>query len=143
MAPPVCGSPASAPTARLQQQYPARGVSRVNVACLVATGVNADRHREILGLDVCSVESHAGWLRFFRGLTARGLSGVSLVTSDAHPGLVAAVAATLAGASWQRCRTHYAANLMQVTPKSSWGWVKALLHSVYSSAPAANPASRH
>jgi putative transposase len=103
----------------------------VNVACLVATGVNVDGHREILGLDVCSVESHAGWLTFFRGLTARGLSGVNLVTSDAHPGLVAAVAATLAGASWQRCRTHYAANLMQVTPKSSWGWVKALLHSVY------------
>ena len=49
----------------------------VNVACLVATGVNADGHREILGLDVCSVESHAGWLTFFRGLTARGLSGVS------------------------------------------------------------------
>ena len=46
----------------------------------------------------------------------RGLSGVSLVTSDAHPGLVAAVAATLPGASG-RCRTHYAANLMQVTPK--------------------------
>ena len=103
----------------------------VNVACLVATGVNADGHREILGLDVSSAESHAGWLTFFRGLTARGLSGVSLVTSDAHPGLVAAVAATLPGATWQRCRTHYAANLMQVTPKSSWGWVKALLHSVY------------
>jgi putative transposase len=103
----------------------------INVACLVATGVNADGHREILGLDVCSSESHAGWLTFFRGLTARGLSGVSLVTSDAHAGLVAAVGATLPGASWQRCRTHYAANLMQVTPKSSWGWVKALLHSVY------------
>src|SRR5215218_424147 len=103
----------------------------VNLACLVATGVNADGHREFLGLDVCSVESHAGWLTFFRGLTARGLSGVSLVTSDAHPGLVAAVAATLTGAAWQRCRTHYAANLMAVTPKSSWGWVKALLHSVY------------
>jgi putative transposase len=99
----------------------------VNLACLVATGVNADGHREILGVDVCSAESHAGWLTFFRGLTARGLSGVSLVTSDAHPGLVAAVAATLTGAAWQRCRTHYAANLMQVTPKSSWGWVKALL----------------
>jgi putative transposase len=103
----------------------------VNVACLVATGVNTDGHREILGLDVCSVESAAGWFPFFRGLTARGLAGVSLVTSDAHPGLVAAVTATLPGACWQRCRTHYAANLMQVTPKSSWGWVKALLHSVY------------
>src|SRR6478752_6188559 len=50
---------------------------------------------------------------------------VALVTSDAHTGLVDAVGATLPGAAWQRCRTHYAANLMSVTPKSSWGWVKA------------------
>jgi transposase-like protein len=54
-----------------------------------------------------------------------------LVTSDAHRGLVEAIGATLPGASWQRCRTHYAANLMAATPKSAWGWVKALLHSVY------------
>ena len=62
---------------------------------------------------------------------ARGLGGVGLVTSDAHTGLVAAIGATLPGASWQRCRTHYAANLMAATPKAAWGWVKALLHSVY------------
>jgi putative transposase len=54
-----------------------------------------------------------------------------LVTSDAHRGLVEAIGASLPGASWQRCRTHYAANLMAATPKSAWGWVKALLHSVY------------
>jgi putative transposase len=53
------------------------------------------------------------------------------VTSDAHRGLVEAIGATLPGASWQRCRTHYAANLMAATPKSSWPWVRALLHSVY------------
>jgi putative transposase len=63
----------------------AEGRRVVNVACLVATGVNADGHREILGLDVCSAESHAGWLTFFRGLTARGLSGVSLVTLRRTP----------------------------------------------------------
>ncbi|MEO6511775.1 MAG: IS256 family transposase [Nocardioides sp.] len=103
----------------------------VGVHALVATGVNADGHREILGLQVSTSEDGAGWLGFFRDLTARGLSGVKLVTSDAHAGLVAAIAATLAGASWQRCRTHYAANLMSRTPKSSWGWVKALLHSIY------------
>jgi putative transposase len=103
----------------------------VNVHALVATGVNADGHREILGLQVTTSEDGAGWLAFFRDLTARGLSGVKLVTSDAHAGLTAAIAATLPGASWQRCRTHYAANLMSLTPKSSWGWVKALLHSVY------------
>ena len=103
----------------------------VNVHALVATGVNADGHREILGLQVTTSEDGAGWLAFFRDLTARGLSGVKLVTSDAHAGLTGAIAATLPGASWQRCRTHYAANLMSLTPKASWGWVKALLHSVY------------
>jgi len=103
----------------------------INVAVLVATGVNADGHREILGIQVNTGETGAGWLTFFRDLVARGLSGVALVTSDAHTGLVEAIAATLPGASWQRCRTHYSANLMSVTPKSSWPWVKALLHSVY------------
>jgi putative transposase len=103
----------------------------VPVHVLVATGVNADGHREILGVQVTTSEDGAGWLAFFRDLTARGLSGVKLVTSDAHAGLVAAIAATIPGASWQRCRTHYAANLMSATPKSSWGWVKALLHSIY------------
>ena len=109
-----------------------REVGRVvNVHALLATGVNADGHREILGLQVTSAEDGAGWLGFFRDLTARGLSGVKLVTSDAHAGLVSAVGATLPGATWQRCRTHYAANLMSVTPKASWPWVKTLLHSVY------------
>ncbi len=103
----------------------------VAVHALVATGIDADGHREILGIHVTTSEDGAGWLGFFRDLTARGLSGVRLVTSDAHAGLVAAIGATLTGAAWQRCRTHYAANLMSATPKNSWGWVKALLHSVY------------
>src|SRR4051795_3400771 len=103
----------------------------VPVHALVATGINADGHREILGIQVTTREDGAGWLAFFRDLTARGLTGVRLVTSDAHAGLVAAVGATLPGAGWQRCRTHYAANLMSATPKSSWPWVRALLHSVY------------
>src|SRR3954462_10567403 len=103
----------------------------VPVHALVATGINADGHREILGIQVTSSEDGAGWLGFFRDLTARGLSGVRLVTSDAHAGLVSSIAATVPGAAWQRCRTHYAANLMAITPNSAWGWVKALLHSVY------------
>ncbi len=60
------------------------------------------------------------------------------VTSDAHPGLVGALGATLPGASWQRCRTHYAANLMSVCPKASWPWVRTLLHSVYDQPDAAS-----
>jgi putative transposase len=110
----------------------------VNVHALLATGVNADGYREILGLHVTSAEDGAGWLAFFRDLAARGLSGVGLVTSDAHRGLTEAIGATLPGVAWQRCRTHYAANLMSVTPKSAWGWVRALLHSVYDQPDAAS-----
>jgi transposase-like protein len=114
------------------------GGRTVNVHALIATAVNAEGYREILGLQVTSAEDGAGWLAFFRDLVARGLSGVALVTSDAHAGLVAAIGATLPGATWQRCRTHYAANLMSATPKSAWGWVKALLHSVYDQPDAAS-----
>jgi transposase-like protein len=110
----------------------------VPVHALVASGVDADGHRQILGIQVTTSEDGAGWLAFFRDLVARGLSGVRLVTSDAHAGLVAAISATLPGAAWQRCRTHYAANLMSATPKSSWPWVKALLHSVYDQPDAAS-----
>ena len=82
------------------------GGRTVNVHTLVAVGVNADGQREVLGVDVASDEDGAGWLAFLRSLTARGLSGVRLVISDAHAGLVAAIGAALPGASWQRCRTH-------------------------------------
>ena len=84
----------------------------VGVHTLIATGVNADGYREILGVQVTSAqvtsaEDGASWLAFFRDLVARGLSGVGLVTSDAHPGLMAAIGAALLGTAWQRCRTHY------------------------------------
>ena len=115
----------------------------VNVHALLATGVNTDGHREILGLEVTSGEDGAGWLGFFRGLVARGLTGTLLVTSDAHAGLVAAIGATLPGATWQRCRTHYAVNLMNITPKSSWPWVRTLLHSVYDQPDAASVAAQY
>ena len=65
---------------------------------------------------------------------ATGRCGVALVTSDAHAGLVGAIGATLPGASWQRCRTHYTANLMSVCPKHAWPAVKAWLHSVFEQA---------
>ena len=103
----------------------------VNAVVLVATGVNGDGHREVLGVKVATSETKEAWNVFFADLVARGLSGVLLVTSDAHAGLVEAIAANLPGAAWQRCRTHYAANLMSVCPKSAWGGVKAMLHSVY------------
>jgi putative transposase len=115
----------------------------VNVHALIAVGVNAEGYREILGIEVTTAEDGAGWLTFLRSLTARGLSGVKLVTSDAHAGLISAIGATLPGAAWQRCRTHYATNLMAVTPKSSWPWVRTLLHSVYDQPDAQSVAAQY
>ena len=66
----------------------------------------------MLGLRVATSETGAAWNEFFADLVARGLAGVRLVTSAAHTGLKDAIAANLPGAVWQRCRTHYAANLM-------------------------------
>jgi len=107
------------------------GGRTVLVHALIAVGVNADGKREILGLDVTSSEDGAGWLAFFRGLVARGLAGVLLVTSDAHAGLVAAIAATLPGASWQRCRTHYMRDLLTKVTKTSQPWVATLVRTIF------------
>jgi len=103
----------------------------VNVAVVVATGVNAEGRREILGVDVGTAEDEAFWRKFLRDLTARGLSGVQLVTSDAHKGLRNAIGLVFAGASWQRCRTHLMANILTTVPKSSQQLVGSLVRSIY------------
>jgi putative transposase len=108
----------------------------VNVHALIATGVNADGHREILGLDVASAEDGAGWLAFLRGLVARGLSGVQLVISDAHPGLIAAIGSALPGAAWQRCRSHYLRNLLTKVPKSAQPHVATQVRTIFDQADA-------
>ncbi len=102
-----------------------------NVAAVVATAVNADGHREILGLDVLTSEDGAGWTAFLRDLVARGLSGVRLVISDDHAGLVQAISAALPGASWQRCRTHFIRNLLTRVPKNAQGVVATLVRSIF------------
>jgi putative transposase len=103
----------------------------IKISVMIATSVNVDGFREILGVATSTAESGASWNSFFKDLVARGLNGVALVTSDAHAGLVEAIGANLPGASWQRCRTHYTFNLMSVCPKHAWGGVKAMLHSVF------------
>jgi putative transposase len=128
---PLDGSPYTFVWVDALMQKVREGGRVVNVACLVAVGVNAEGHREILGLDVCGGENGAGWVAFLRSLVARGLSGVQLVVSDAHGGLVDAIGAVLPGAAWQRCRTHYARNLMNQVPKSAQPWVATLLRTVF------------
>jgi transposase-like protein len=115
----------------------------INVAVVIAVGVNRDGHREILGLDVITTEDGAGWLAFLRGLVARGLAGTSLVVSDAHPGLVDAIASTLTGACWQRCRTHYMRNLLTRVPKSAQSMVATLVRTIFEQPDAASVWAQH
>ena len=103
----------------------------VKVACIVATAVNSDGQREIVGLDTFTEESGAAWTAFLRGLVARGLSGVRLVVSDSHKGLVAAIGATLPGAAWQRCRTHFMRNVLCRVPKSAQPFVATLIRTIF------------
>ena len=103
----------------------------VNVCTAIATGVNVDGHREILGVDVFTAEDGAAWTQFLRGLVARGLSGVLLVISDDHLGLKNAIAAVLPGAAWQRCRVHFVRNLLTRVPKSAGTLVATLVRSIF------------
>ena len=115
----------------------------VQAAALVATGVNRDGHREILGLEVVTQEDGAAWLSFFRGLVARGLAGVALVTSDAHAGLREAIAAVLPGAAWQRCRTHFMRNLLTRVPKSAQPFVATMVRTIFTQPDARTTRHQH
>jgi putative transposase len=115
----------------------------VNVATITAIGVNAEGYREVLGCDVITTEDGAGWTAFLRDLVARGLSGVRLVVSDDHKGLKQAVAAVLTGASWQRCRTHFARNLLSRVPRSAQPLVATLVRSIFAQPSAAEVWAQH
>lgn len=103
----------------------------VNVSAVIATAVNIEGRREIIGFDIVTTEDTAGWTAFLRSLVARGLTGVELVISDAHGGIKAAIAAVFSDASWQRCRTHFMANLASKCPKANWPMIATLVRSIF------------
>ncbi len=103
----------------------------ISMAVVIAIGVRATGEREVLGLDVGPSADGAFWLQFLRGLVARGLSGVQLVTSDAHQGLKGAIAAVLQGAGWQRCRVHFVRNALALVPKAAQQMVAATIRTVF------------
>jgi len=104
----------------------------VSVAVVIAVGVKGDTgEREVLGLDVGPSEDGAFRTAFLRSLVARGLSGVRLVTSDAHRGLKSAIEKVLQGASWQRCRVHFMRNALSLVPKAAQQMVGATIRTVF------------
>ena len=101
------------------------------VSALVATGVNAQGYREILGLRLGDSESERTWQDFFTWLKERGLSGVDLLVSDHHGGLVKAVRQQFQGATWQRCQTHLSTNIADATPKTLQDEIHARLRPIF------------
>ena len=102
-----------------------------NLAVLVAIGVRADGHREILGVAEGGREDEASWLAFLRCLMARGLLGVMLAISDKCRGLVEALAACLPDAAWQRCMVHWQRNAATLVPAGKTKEVAALLKAIH------------
>ena len=114
----------------------------VSRAVVVATGVTATGDREVLGVDVGDSEDGAFWTAFLRSLRARGLEGVQLVISDHHRGLKAAIAAVFVGAGWQRCRVHFARNVMARIRKGSTDMVMASIRTIFAQPDAAHVRSQ-
>jgi transposase-like protein len=102
----------------------------VSVAAIIATAVNAEGRREILGLGLGPSEAATFWIEFLRGLVRRGLQGVKLVISDAHEGLTAAIAQVL-NTTWQRCRVHFLRSLLAHVPKTQQTVVSAAIRQVF------------
>ena len=115
----------------------------VSRAVVVATGITAQGGREVLGVDIGDSEDETFWTRFLRSLRARGLAGVRLVISDAHAGLKAAIRKCFAGSSWQRCRVHYARNLLATVPKAHTEMVAAAFRSIFALSDPAEVAARY
>jgi putative transposase len=102
----------------------------VRKAVVVAHAVHETGRREIIGLDVGEAETEAFWREFLRSLVARGLVGVQLAISDAHPGLKAALAQVL-GAPWQRCTVHFLRDLRGHVRKDQHDALGALIRSLF------------
>lgn len=101
------------------------------MAVVVAYGVRADGVREVLGVDVTTGEHVVFWRAFLQSLIARGLRGVRLVISDAHPGLRQAIREVFVGAAWQRCRVHFMRNVLARVPKTAQAMVAATVRTIF------------
>ena len=98
---------------------------------LIATAVNEDGNREVIGFQLSNSESETSWGDFFSDLKNRGLTDVDLMVSDNHKGLVKAIKKHFQGTTWQRCQTHFSRNILDKTPKKQQPVLKPYLQSIY------------
>jgi transposase-like protein len=103
----------------------------VSKAVVIATGLRADGHREVLGVDCGDSENETFWTEFLRDLKDRGLGGVQLVISDAHAGLRSAIRRVFQGAAWQRCRVHAMRNFVSAARKPARQIIAALIRTIF------------
>ena len=89
----------------------------ISKAFMIAYGTNAEGHREILGFGVYANESGATWTDFLLGLKKRGLTGLLMITSDAHDGILNAIGKVFPTVPWQRCQFHFIRNITDKAPK--------------------------
>ena len=113
------------------RQRAASTIRSTSKAAVIATGVARDGTREVLGCAVGDSESESFWTEFLRHLKTRGLSGVRLVISDQHSGLVAAIGRVFQGACHQRCKVHFARNLLATIPKERKDIVAAAFRTIF------------
>lgn len=102
-----------------------------SMGLVVAIAVNRNGDREVLGFDVGTAENGPFWTAFLESLTERGLRGVKLIISDAHPGLKEAISRVFTGVPWQRCRVHFMRNVLCQVPRKYQGMVSAMVRTVF------------
>lgn len=112
-------------------EYVRDGGAVVTKGVLIVKGISKSGHREILAVEIANTESEATWGEVFRQLKERGLTGVQLVISDEHKGLVAAIRRYLQGAQWQRCQTHFQRNVKDLVPRKAQGELAKRLRDVF------------
>ena len=109
----------------------------ISKAMMIALGTNSSGHREVLGFGAYKNESTETWTEFLAGLKARGLTGLKMITSDAHEGIINAVTTIFSGVPWQRCQFHLAKDISGKTPKKYQAGIRSELNAMFNQATAA------
>jgi len=112
--------------------FKVRENSRVtSKALMIAYAANSEGRREIIGFGIYRNESKETWNDFLKGLKKRGLTGIRMITSDAHEGIKDAVSKQFPDAAWQRCQFHFSRNIAQKTPKKYQQGLSAELQEMF------------